>query len=34
VPPRWLGAGEAPIPLKPGQSWVQVVEEIVDVTYQ
>ena len=33
-PPRWLGAGEAPIPLKPGQSWIQVVQDIKDVTYQ
>lgn len=33
-PPRWLGAGEAPIPLKPGQSWVQVVQQIPDITYQ
>ena len=33
-PPKWLGAGEAPIDLKPGQSWVQVVQAITDVTYQ
>lgn len=33
-PPRWLGAGEAPIPLKPGQSWVQVVQQIPDISYQ
>jgi hypothetical protein len=33
-PPKWLGAGEAPIDLKPGQSWVQVVQQIADVTYQ
>jgi hypothetical protein len=34
TPPRWLGAGEAPIDLKPGQSWVQVVQEIPDISYQ
>ncbi len=34
VPPKWLGAGEAPIDLKPGQSWVQVVQKIPDITYQ
>lgn len=33
APPRWLGAGEAPIPLKPGQSWIQVVQKITDITY-
>lgn len=33
-PPRWLGAGEAPIPLRPGQSWIQVVQQIPDITYQ
>ncbi|MBW7881592.1 MAG: DUF3048 domain-containing protein [Caldilineaceae bacterium] len=33
-PPRWLGPGEAPIPLRPGQSWIQVVQEIPDITYQ
>lgn len=34
APPKWLGAGEAPIPLKPGQSWIQVVQAVTDVTYQ
>ena len=34
VPPKWLGAGEVPINLKPGQSWVQVVQKIPDITYQ
>jgi len=34
TPPRWLGAGEAPIPLKPGQSWVEVVQKIPDMSYQ
>jgi hypothetical protein len=33
-PPTWLGAGEAPIDLKPGQSWVQVVQNIPDISYQ
>ena len=33
-PPRWLGAGEAPVPLKPGQSWIQVIQDVKDVTYQ
>lgn len=34
APPRWLGPGEVPIPLKPGQSWVQVVQKIEDISYQ
>ena len=34
APPRWLGPGETPIPLKPGQSWIQVVQDVKDVTYQ
>ncbi len=34
TPPRWIGPGEVIIQLKPGQSWVQVVQEITDVTYQ
>jgi hypothetical protein len=34
APPRWLGPGEVPVPLRPGQSWVQVVQQIEDVTYQ
>jgi len=33
-PPRWLGPGDAPIPLKPGQSWVQIVRDLDEVTYQ
>lgn len=32
-PPRWLGPGEAIIPLKPGQTWVQVVRDLDEVTY-
>ena len=34
APPRWLGPGEVPIPLKPGQSWIQVVQQIPDIAYQ
>jgi hypothetical protein len=34
VPPKWLGPGEVPINLKPGQSWVQIVQNIPDITYQ
>jgi hypothetical protein len=33
-PPRWLGPGEAIIQLRPGQSWIQVVREIGEMTYQ
>ena len=33
-PPRWLGPGEVLIQLKPGQSWVQVVRELGEVSYQ
>ncbi len=32
--PRWLGPGEQIISLKPGQTWVQVVQEITDVSYE
>ncbi|MFO7634775.1 MAG: DUF3048 domain-containing protein [Caldilinea sp.] len=34
APPLWLGPGEAPIPLRPGQSWIQVVQKIEDISYQ
>jgi len=33
-PPRWLGAGEQIVPLKPGQSWIQVVRPTDSITYQ
>jgi hypothetical protein len=33
-PPRWFGPGEAIIPLKPGQSWIQVIQQLPDVSYQ
>jgi hypothetical protein len=33
-PPRWLGPGDVPVPLKPGQSWVQVVQQLSDFSYQ
>ena len=32
--PRWLGPGETNVQLKPGQSWVQVVRELPELTYQ
>lgn len=34
APPRWLGPGEVPLPLKPGQSWIQVVQQVPDISYQ
>ncbi|RIK40183.1 MAG: hypothetical protein DCC55_15810 [Chloroflexi bacterium] len=34
TPPRWLGPGEVIIDLKPGQSWVQVIQQLTDMTYQ
>ena len=34
TPPRWLGPGEVIVKLKPGQSWVQVVREIGELSYQ
>ncbi len=34
APPRWLGPGEVPVPLKPGQSWIQVVQKVEDISYQ
>ncbi len=33
-PPRWLGPGEQIVPLKPGQSWIQVVRPTDIITYQ
>jgi hypothetical protein len=33
-PPRWFGPGEVIVQLKPGQSWIQVVRELGEVTYQ
>jgi hypothetical protein len=33
-PPRWLGPGDLVIPLKPGQSWVQVTQQLTDFTYR
>jgi hypothetical protein len=32
-PPRWLGPGEVVIPLRPGQTWIQVVQDLNDITY-
>ena len=34
TPPRWIGPGEALIALKPGQSWVQVTQQLTDISYQ
>lgn len=33
-PPRWYGPGEVIIKLKPGQSWLQVVQQKEDFSYQ
>ncbi|CAN5392839.1 DUF3048 domain-containing protein [soil metagenome] len=33
-PPRWLGQGDVVIKLKPGQSWIQVVQKTEDIGYQ
>jgi hypothetical protein len=33
-PPRWLGPGEVIVKMKPGQSWVQVVQQLTDFSYQ
>lgn len=32
--PRWLGPGEQSIPLKPGHSWVQVIQDTANISYQ
>ena len=34
TPPRFLGPGEQQIGLKPGQSWLQAVQQITDISYQ
>lgn len=33
-PPRWLGPGEVIVKLKPGQSWLQVIQQLPDLRYQ
>ena len=33
TPPRWLGPGEVIVKMKPGQSWVQVVQQLTDIRY-
>lgn len=33
TPPRWFGPGEAIVKMKPGQSWVQVVQQLTDISY-
>jgi hypothetical protein len=32
-PPRWFGPGEAIVPLKPGQTWIQVVRTTDTISY-
>ncbi len=32
--PRWFGPGDQIIPLKPGQSWVQVMRDTANISYQ
>jgi hypothetical protein len=34
TPPRWLGPGDVLVELKPGHSWVQVVQRVAEMTYQ
>ncbi len=34
TPPRWLGPGEVIVKLKPGQSWIQVLRGLNEITYQ
>jgi len=31
--PRWFGPGEVIVNMKPGQSWIQVVQQLADVRY-
>lgn len=33
TPPRWLGPGEVIVKMKPGQSWIQVVQQLTDIRY-
>ncbi len=33
-PPRWLGPGEQEIPLRPGQSWIQILQDTSTLSYQ
>lgn len=32
-PPRWFGPGEVIVKMKPGQSWIQVVQQLADIRY-
>jgi hypothetical protein len=32
-PPRWFGPGEVIVKMKPGQSWIQVVQQLTNVSY-
>lgn len=33
TPPRWLGPGDVIVKMKPGQSWIQVVQQLTDIRY-
>jgi len=33
TPPRWIGFDGTPIPLKPGQSWVQAIRNSGEISY-
>lgn len=33
TPPRWFGPGEVIIKMRPGQSWIQVVQQLTDISY-
>lgn len=33
TPPRWTGFDGSPIPLKPGQSWVQAIRDSSEISY-
>lgn len=33
TPPRWFGPDEAIVKMKPGQSWIQVIQQLTDISY-
>lgn len=33
TPPRWFGPGEVIVKMKPGPSWIQVVQQLTDISY-
>ncbi len=33
TPPRWFGSDEAVVKMKPGQSWIQVIQQLPDISY-